>query len=68
MTLSETISKGLNNPECAFFVGQFMGQATIVKTIFMITLIYFIIKATDKIALEPFLEFIKKKIYKKDGK
>lgn len=61
MTLSATIEAGLNNPDCAFFVGSFFGTAYIVKLMLYIACIYWVIKAVDKLALEPVIDYIKRK-------
>ena len=48
MSLAETIRLGLNNPECAFFVGSFMGNMSTGRTIVFLGLIYFGFKFIDK--------------------
>lgn len=65
MALAETIQTGLNNPECAFFVGSYMGAAWGAKLLFMAYLMYAIAKVLDKIALEPFIAWIKTKMKSK---
>lgn len=60
MSLADTIDAGLNNPECAFFVGQTFGQATTGAIILKVTAIYFGIKIIDKIIFSGI-----PKIYKK---
>ncbi len=71
MTFSEILIAGLDNPECSFFVGMFIGQILAVRIflIFIFALILFSI--INKLALAPFLEWARKRIYrskKKDGK
>lgn len=50
MSLTETISTGINNPECAFFVGQSLGYASAGTLMFRIALVYFGFKLLEKIA------------------
>jgi hypothetical protein len=49
ITLADTIVKGMNNPDCAFFVGQSLGYTTAGSLIFKVGLIYIALKALDKI-------------------
>lgn len=63
-TLSSILLKGLNNPDCSFYVGNMFGQYTTFKIAFMIVIFYFFVKLIDRLALEPFLEWIKNKLYK----
>lgn len=65
MTLSEIIINGMNNKDCAFFVGTYLGQLTTIRIIIFAGVFYIITKVIDKLALNPFIEFIKKKLYKK---
>jgi len=64
MTLTEIIQKGMNNPECAFYVGSFFGNLMAFKWLVTILAIGFIYKAIDKLAWSPLIEWIKKKLYK----
>ena len=52
MGLAETISLGINNPDCSFFVGQSLGQATAASLIVKVTLVYFGVKVVDKIIFQ----------------
>lgn len=69
MTLAETIITGMNNPECAFFVGQSLGYASSGTLIVRVGLIYFGFKILDKFVFERIPSFIKKvkPHYTKDG-
>lgn len=60
MSLAETINNGLNNPECAFFVGQYLGQASTGKLVLYMSIIYFGIKLIDKIIFEGLPSICKK--------
>jgi len=62
MTLAEIIHTGLENPDCSFFTGAFFGQWLAVKYLALIWLIYVVFKGIDKLAVEPGLEKLKKKI------
>ena len=67
MDLVDTIQLGLNNPECAFFVGSYMGFAWGAKLLFLGYLMYIGSRVVDKLALTPLLNWAKKQIYKKKG-
>ena len=62
MTLTETITAGMNNPECAFFVGEFTGRMGAVSTIMYVFLMFAVFKFLDKLAFDPFMNWIKKKL------
>lgn len=62
--LNETIATGLNNPECAFFIGQMFGASMTFKIIIAIVIIGFLAKAIDRLAWNPLIKWIKDKIYK----
>ena len=49
MSLGETITAGMNNPDCAFYVGMVTGQASAGQFIFKIALVYFGFKLLDKL-------------------
>lgn len=49
MSLVDTMKTGLNNPDCAFYVGQSVGMATTGSIIVKVTVIYFGVKLIDKI-------------------
>jgi len=60
MALSEIIQNGLNNPDCAYFTGMFMGELFFLKAIFY----YFIIKGSYEIvsnAIKKYFETSKSK-------
>ncbi len=62
MTLSEIIIAGMNNPDCSFFTGAFVGQWLAVKYLIIIWLIYVVFKFIDKLAIEPLTEYVQKRI------
>ena len=64
MALSEIISTGLNNPECAFYTGAFVGQWLAVKYLMIIWAIYVIFKFLDKLVIDLLAEKLKIKILK----
>jgi hypothetical protein len=63
--INETILTGLHNPDCAFYVGTFFGQIFVVKWLIFLLIAFAIVKAIDRLALEPILQWIKKKTWKK---
>ena len=60
MSLTEIITTGMNNPDCAFFVGSFYGQVMTMKGIITLMGLLLIFKILDKLVIEPCLEWIKK--------
>jgi len=60
MSLSETILNGLNNPECAFYVGQTIGYSSAGQLMLKIGLIYFGFKFLDKFVFEKIPIWYKK--------
>ena len=60
MALAEIINAGLNNPECSFFVGTWMGQFTLMRVVIWGAGIYLVSKFLDRIALEPLTLWLKK--------
>ena len=60
-TLAETISLGVNNPECAFFVGTYMGQYITAKLFMFAILVYVALKFIERLALDPLIKYIKNK-------
>ena len=69
-TIADIITTGLNNPDCAFFTGTFLGSIMIWKYFIVIAGLYIIMKFIDKLAVEPIIEWTKRKILtpKHDGK
>jgi len=57
------VFNGVNNPDCAFFVGSFMGQFIGFKIIFMVVIGYICLRFIEKLTLIPLLEWLKKKLY-----
>lgn len=62
MTFADIINSGLNNPDCSFWVGMSMGQFTILKTAMALFVFAIVYKFIDKILLEPFINWIKRKV------
>jgi len=65
--LNETISAGLNNPDCAFFVGSFTGSFLSFKYLIIVILLYFGFKLLDAFIVEPSIAKFKKYLHKKTG-
>jgi hypothetical protein len=59
------IYEGLNNPSCDIFTGMYVGGYFTMKLVFFILISYVLLKALDKLAFEPLLNWIKEKLYKK---
>lgn len=70
---SEILVAGLNNPDCSFWVGTFIGQITTVKLIFVLGGLMLLYKLIDKmfnyIVIEPiltkFTNYVNKKVKRK---
>jgi len=65
ITLADTISAGIHNPDCAFFVGHMTGSYGAVSNLFCLLALFLVYKLIDKLAWTPLLDWIKLKIYKK---
>ena len=63
--LSTILMNGLNNPDCAFYTGQMFGQIIAFRTIFIILMIYLLLKIIEGIAVNPLIEKIKSYIWRK---
>jgi hypothetical protein len=61
VTLNEIIEAGMNNPECSLFVGATYGQLITVQNVAIILMVYALFKVVNKLALEPLVEWVKKK-------
>lgn len=61
MSLSDTIITGMNNPDCAFYVGSFIGNYSTGKLILAGMFLMIVYKFVDKMALEPSIKWIKSK-------
>lgn len=63
----ETLVRGANNPDCAFYVGasggMLLGIWAFSKFILMLIVCYIVLQFINKLAFEPFLEWLKNKIY-----
>lgn len=60
--LTEIITAGLNNPECAFYVGAFTGQFMALRYLIVVLIIFFVFKIIEKLAFEPFISWVKNKV------
>jgi hypothetical protein len=49
ITIADTIVKGMNNPDCAFFVGATVGNILTIKIVMWIALVYFALRLTEKL-------------------
>ena len=57
--LNNTIITGLNNPDCSFYVGAFLGTIMFAKLLLFSFFVYVILKIIDKIAIDPFLNWFR---------
>lgn len=67
-TIADTILKGMNNPDCAFYVGKWLGGYESIRIVIVILILLLIYKAIDKLAFEPMLNWITNKFRGKNGK
>lgn len=61
--LTTIIQAGLDNPDCAFYTGQALGQFRILQIMLLFFAASFVFKALDKLAIEPILSKLKEWIY-----
>lgn len=62
--LLSMIEKATNNPECALYTGMVLGGFLWAKLFIGLLGFGLIYKALDKLALDPFFSWVKKKIYR----
>lgn len=62
---SNIITTGLNNPDCSFFVGIWMGQFFALKYLIVLFMIYIAFKLIYNFIINPFINKIKSIILKK---
>jgi len=55
----------IDNPACSYLTGMMIGTWFFVKFFIMVIGIYIILKVLDRLAFDPFLNWIKSKIYRK---
>ena len=60
---TDLVITGLNNPECAFYTGAFVGQWLALKYLVIIAIMLAVFKTLDKLALEPLLKYVKSKTW-----
>jgi hypothetical protein len=63
--ITNIITTGLNNPECSFYVGTFIGQWSGLKFAIIFMCILLLYKVIDEIALKGFFVWLKEKRKKK---
>ena len=64
MTLAETFAQQLNSSECSTIAGTYIGLFQGIKITYYVIISYFILKAIDRLAYEPLLNWVKSKLYK----
>lgn len=65
LTLADTLIIGMNNPDCAFYVGAVTASFLVLKIIFSLVLAYLALRILEKLIFTPLLNWIARKIYKK---
>lgn len=63
--LTSIMLNGLNNPDCAFYTGAFVGSFLVLKWLLFLLIFAIIFKALDRLAFDPFLNWVKSKIYRR---
>jgi hypothetical protein len=66
MNFGEILVSQMNNPECSMITGVFMGEVFIVKWLFFLFIAIMVFQVVDKLAWLPFIEWMKKSLYKED--
>ncbi len=61
----DTFLGQIANPECSYLTGMMVGAAGVSKIVLSFFVIMIVYKTIDKLTIEPFLSWIKNKIYKK---
>lgn len=65
MALNEIIKKGMDNPDCAFFVGSYLGNISAYQKILLLALIYFMFKVANNLVVDPIIFWIKHNILRR---
>lgn len=63
--IEKIIVEPLSNPACAFYTGAFMGGLFYLRVAFAMVTFSLLVKAVDKLAITPLLDWIKSKLYRK---
>lgn len=61
--LTTNLLAQIDNPDCSYLVGMTIGESLAFRGLIIILIIVFIMKAADKLAIDPFIEWARKKIY-----
>jgi hypothetical protein len=65
-TFQENIVSGLNNPQCSFFVGAWLGGYVVLKFVGILFAFFVLYHLFEKLAYKPFIDWVYSKIYKDD--
>lgn len=65
---SERFITAINTPQCDVLTGTIMGTYFFFKVLLVLLGAYVIIRTLEKLAFEPLLDWIKKKIYERRRK
>ncbi len=61
MSFVETFMEQLNSPECSAISGAYIGMGFSLRLVLTVVIMYFILKAVDTFAFEPFIHWLKEK-------
>jgi len=64
-TLATTLIKGINNPDCSFFVGSWLGAFFTFRIIVIVIIAFFIFKVIDSLIINPILSYLNQLIKSK---
>jgi len=64
-TLGTILIKGINNPDCSFFVGTWLGAFMTFRLIVIIIIGFFIFKLIDQLIINPILNVLNRMIKSK---
>ncbi len=62
----EIMISQLNNPECSFLSGVVVGNLFLLRFLLALFVFFILYKALDKLAVTPFIGWLKNKIYGDD--
>jgi hypothetical protein len=63
--LSTILVNGINNPDCSFYVGTFVGQLFILKLIMILAVAYWLISFASNLLINPLINKLKIKLWGK---
>lgn len=64
--LNDTLAAGLNNPDCAFYVGMFAGMGLLFQYLLLALFFFVVYRFAEELAIKPFINRLKKKWWKQE--